>query len=264
MFSNWLFWKPRAPSPYKKFELIEIEEKTPISPGVKSHLTKLLVEARLDPSFLQAVAKRLGWTKVEKQLVSTSQPIIPTARRGFFGEVLTSGVLVEFFAYIIPVQKFQFAISANQSLPGTDVIAIKKKERSLSEVCFVESKLRTTTDSGAAIQGYEQLKKDYSEKIPQMIRFVLARLYERGDPLFDDFLNYLHDRRDMTNIERFRLGLTWEHGAWTETVLENLEEEVDEPGLPKLVVQRARIRKVASLVKELFQTIGIEEEPDDD
>ena len=264
MISNWLAWTPRDPSPYENFQLIDINERASISSEVKSHLTELLVEARFDLPFLQVVTKRLGWKTVQKHLISTSQPTVPILRRGFFGEVLTSGILVEFFSYIIPVQKFQFAISANQSLPGTDLIAIKKNERSLSEVCFVESKLRTTADTGAAIQGYKQLKKDYSERIPQMVLFILARLFETKDPLFENFLNYLRDRRDMARVERFRLGLAWERDAWTETVLKNLEEEVDDPELPRLVVQCARVRELPSLIKELFQMIGVVEEPTDD
>jgi len=264
MLSKWLAWKLRDPSPYRKFKLTEIDEKIQITPEVKSHLVKLFTEARFDQCFLLAVAKRLGWAKVVTELVTPSQPTVATARRGFFGEVLVCAMLTEIFGYLIPVQKLRFAISANQSLPGTDVIAIKKDGGTISEICFVESKLRTTADTYFAVQGYKQLKEDYSQRIPDMIRFVLARLHERKDPLFYEFLEYVFDRRDLTNIERFSLGLTCEHGSWTETVLENLEEEVNNTSLPNLVVQRTRIKNLATLVKEVFQAIGVEAVLDDD
>ena len=261
LLSDWLVCKARTSSPYKKFDLFEIDERTRISKEVRPYLGKLLLDARIDPNLLRNVAKRLGWKKTERLLVAPSKPSKPRKRRGDFGEILTNAILVEIMGYTIPVQKLRFAISSERSLPGTDTIAIKKGNGFFSEMCFVESKLRTANDPyscRAAVEGYEQLKRDYLERVPDMIRFILARLHDRGDPLFYDFLNYLDNRQDLTYIDRFRIGLTWEHEKWKEEVLEILEEEVDDTGLPRLVVQRVRIQELSLNVKDLFESIGME------
>jgi len=262
--ANWLAWKARLPNPYRNFDLIEIEEKNEIDHKIEPFLTKLLQEYRFDPNLFQKLASRLGWSNVEKIILNSTLPTVQTARRGYFGEVLTSAMLSEFFGYVIPIKKLRYAISANQSLPGTDVIAIKKQAGAISEVCFVESKLRTTSDTTASVQGYRQLKEDYSQRIPDMILFVLSRLYENEDPLFEDFFKYVSTRKDMSGIERFCLGLTWEHGTWTETVLKNLEEETDDPSFPRLVVHRTRIKNLAEHLKELFKAIGVTGASEDD
>ena len=48
-----------------------------------------------------------------------------------------------------------------------------------------------------------------------------------GDPLIKDFLSYLKDKRDLRDIDTFRMGLIWEKSKWTDTVLENLDDEVN-------------------------------------
>lgn len=264
MLADWLTWKTRLPNPYKNFDLIEIEEKKEIGNEIEPLLVKLLQDYRFDPSLFQRLANRFGWSNVQKLLANSTQPTVQTARRGYFGEVLTSAMLLDFFGYVIPIKKFRYAISANQSLPGTDIIAIKKQAGAISEVCFVESKLRTTSDTTASVQGYKQLRDDYVQRIPDMILFVLSRLYERKDPLFEDFFGYVCSRKDMSGMERFCLGLTWEYGTWTETVLENLEEETDDPSFPRLVVHRTRIKNLAKHLNDLLEAIGVKGASEDD
>ena len=266
MLSRWLIHKVRTSTLYNKFHLIEIDEQTKMDKDMKSYLCKLLLTARIDPKMLLTAAKRVGWKKTESLLVHPSLPAKPLKRRGDFGEILTNAILVELMGYIIPVQKLRFTISPEQSLAGTDTIAIKKGKGYFSEMCFVESKLRTANDSyscHAAVEGYEQLKKDYLEKAPDMIQFILARLHDRGDPLFNDFLKYLNNRQDLTDIDRFRLGLVWDHEKWKEEVLQSLEDEVDVESIPKMVVQRVRVQKLASQVKDLFDSIGVDVITDD-
>jgi len=256
MLSKWLLWKAPTPAPYKNFALIEIDEQTQISQEVKGYLMQVLQDARIDTDFLKTAVSHLGWDKVQTLLLDQRLPSAPKLRCGFFGEVLTSALLTEFSGYVIPVQKLRFAITPNQSLPGTDVLAIKKEGEIVSEICFVESKLRNTKDASAAVTGYRQLKEDHMKKVPDIISFVLSRLYEMKDPLLYGFLNYLQDRSDTTEKESFRLGLIWENEAWAETVLQNLEEEVKPVDSPHLIVQRVRIQRLAPLIEELFKAMG--------
>src|SRR5205807_9937404 len=61
----------------------------------------------------------------------------------------------------------------------------------------------TTKNTMAALEGYRQLRADHSQRVPDMLRFVLARLNDTNDPLFEKFLDYLKDRQDTTKIETF-------------------------------------------------------------
>ena len=90
-----------------------------------------------------------------------------------------------------------------------------------------------------------------------MILFVLNRLAERNDPLFDAFLNYAFDRRSTVEAERFHLGLTWDDSAWSETVLENLDAMVDNTTYPKLSVHLLTVKDLGKLILQLFDKMGI-------
>jgi hypothetical protein len=260
MIGTWLHSLLRIPSAYQKFDLFDIDEHQTLTTEMERYLEKLLLEARLNTDMLKEAAKILGWTRIQELLVAPTQPKRSNKRAGDFGEVLTNALLAEIYGYIIPVQKIQFGVSAEQSQPGTDTIAIKKKEGAITEICYVESKLRTKNDSFsclAAVQGYQQLKTDYSDKVPDMISFVLARLYDKQDLLFYDFLNYINKRQDLTSIDRFRIGLVWEHSTWQEKPLELLEDEV-EGSTPKLSVHRVRIRELKSIVEKLYENMGVD------
>jgi len=184
MLKEWLCWLERDHSPYSGFWVIDVTEIQPPTDVVISHIRDLLIHARLDLEFLQDAAQHLGWDKVQA-LAASTQPKGVKMQRGEFGEVLSSAMLQQFHGYTIPVQKLRFAISSDQSLPGTDVIALRLDKRGkITEVGFVESKLRTKNDTGAAVQGYEQLKRDYEQRQSDMLRFVAQRLHERNDSLF--------------------------------------------------------------------------------
>lgn len=260
MIGTWLHSLLRIPSAYKEFDLFDIDEHQTLTTDMERYLEKLLLEARLNTDMLKEAAKILGWTRTQELLVAPTLPRKPNKRAGDFGEVLTNALLAEMYGYTIPVQKIRFGVSDEQSQPGTDTIAIKKNDGAITEICYVESKLRAKNDSYsclAAVQGYQQLKTDYSDKVPDMISFVLARLYDKQDPLFYGFLNYINKRQDLTSIDRFRIGLVWEHDTWQERILELLEEEV-EGSTPKLSVHRVRIHGLKAIVEKLYDNIGVD------
>jgi len=261
--ASWLGWEYRSPNSYTKFVIVEVRENGRISSRVKSSLAGLLSSARVDPRLIRIAVDRFGWQRV-KTLLTNIQPMSATGKRGEFGEVLVAAILVAFLGYIVPVQKLRFAIMGEQSLPSTDIIAVKKGSKGLTEVSFVESKLRTTGDTGAAVQAYEQLKQDYSEKVPDMVMFVVSRLYERGDPLFNDFLDYMFDRNDTAGKESFNIGLVWEQDNWTETVLQNLEDDIEDSNQLRIIVEIVRINDLRGLVDEAFQLIGVTKVLDDE
>ncbi|SRR6266571_144400 len=255
--SGWLTHSPRVSSPYSKFALTDIVELATTTQVTKGRLATMLQEARMEMEILN-LCDRLGWKILKAQLSSGVQPKEITAQRGEFGEVLTNAILREFFGYTIPVEKLRSAITSDQSLPSTDTIGLKRGGSGLTEVCFVESKFRTSKSKNAAMQGYGQLRHDYSKSIPDMGIFILKSLFEKKDPFFDDFFSYLNDRtRTTSEIESFHLGLTWEKEQWSEDTLQRLEDEVSND-MPRLAVHLVRLSQLASLVDELFHKIGVD------
>jgi len=75
-------------------------------------------------------------------------------------------------------------------------------------------------------------------------------------------MKYMRDREDRSDRDSFQLCLIWEHPAWSETVLQNLED--NEVELDCLTVHVTRVQNLAQLTEELFRSIGIGSVVDDD
>lgn len=262
--SIWLKCTAQQPCQFAHFNLMETQEISQITPQTKAFLRTALINAKVNLNVFQAYANRIGWARVEQLIVQDFLAKGMRMRRGFFGEVLMCKILEQFSDYTIPVQKWRHSITSDQSLPGTDTIAIKTANNSITEVCYVESKLRTTRNRNAAVEGYDQLKADFLKDIPDMLIFVLSRLEERNDPLFSAFQKYVFDRKNTINIEKFYLGLTWEDTAWKDETLKDLESAMGEPGFPALTVNKTRIVNLAVLVAGLYEDTGLRETLDED
>ena len=270
MLSLWLNYNELSPTPYSQFSLVDTGEINPISPEIKSYILKLLLDARFSPTFLESIdsaAEELGWQEVKKLIVSEGMPTWVPTRRGDFGEIIITAILEEIQGYIIPVAKLRYKVTGNQLLTGTDSLALKmNSEREITEVCFVESKLRTAfnkeEDKMIAVQGSKQLQKDYESKLPDILSFIAQRLFETNNELFEPFMNYMRYRKDTTDIDTFRLSLCCDQDAWKEVVLVNLEE--NEVHVPQLIVHRIRIKELGPLTEDLFTAIGVLEVSDDD
>jgi hypothetical protein len=264
MLKNWLSSSCPNPSPYQKFELIETTEKSELTAETREYLCSELIKARINLEAFEALAKRLGWAKVEELLRRNVLPTLPNMKRGFFGEILICKILEEFSGYIIPIQKWKYVITKNQSLPGTDAIAVKMKDDLITEVIFIESKLRTSPNANVALEGYRQLQADYSIEIPVMVAFVLSRLQEQKSPLFSAFNSYFLGRLEKTSSEKFYLGLTFDKDVWDDKVLNKLEGEVEKTGYPKLTVNKVCLAGLAHQISKNYKDIGIGEVADDE
>lgn len=263
IFGSWLKYRSRNPCPYDQFEVIDIDEASEVSPELRTYLISLLRNERFDPAFLEALASKLGWQDVRELILAPDAQKITSGKRGEFGEVLIGSMLEQFHEYAIPVRKLRFKFVSGQTLPATDVLALKlNTEGTIVEVCFVESKLRTSSDNMAAVNGFNQLREDYESRLPDILTFVAARLYERQDPLFDAFRSYMGDRRDTKDRDTFRLSLCWDPEFWSERILENLQENgVD---TPKLVVHAIQLERLLELTNVIFREAGVAEVSDDD
>jgi hypothetical protein len=242
---------------------VDLSERVPITPAVKSHISDLLRDARVDSEFLRTAAATLGWPAVEAIFVTGNQPRGDNARKGVLGEVLDAALLAELFGYEVPVKKHRFKVTPGQPLPSADILALRVDNNAITEVCYVESKLRTARDNMAAAAGYRQLVACSNKDFPDIAIFVAARLYDRNDGLLQPFLNYLGGRDDTRNQETYLVGLTWESSAWAEEVLENLEEEAENTDLD-LRVHVLKIGQLAQLTSEVFSNIGVDSLSDAD
>ncbi len=270
MLDSWLRQEEVLPSPYSQFRLMNIDEATTLSPEIRSHLINVLRDARFNPSFLETLdsaAEDTGWHEVKELIISQGMPTWVAAKRGDFGEVLITAILEETLGYVIPVAKLRYKITGNQLLTGTDSLALKlNPEGAIIEVCFVESKLRTAIkkeeDRMIAVQGCQQLQKDYESKLPDILSFIAQRLWDTKSELFEPFMNYMRYRQDTTDIDTFRLSLCWDQEEWNEQVLGNLEEH--EVGVPQLIVHKICIKELGPMTDDLFAAIGVLEVSDDD
>jgi hypothetical protein len=266
MLDRWLKCNERNPSQYLKFSVIDATEVAILSSEIREYLTQMLRRSIFDSNFLEKLADYLNWSNVKK-MIREKVPIQETNKRGDFGEALIVEILEQFHGYKVPVYKLRYKITSDQRLPATDAIAVKvDKYGNVTEVCFIESKLRTrfiNLDCDVATKGCNQLQNDYDSEIPAIIQFVATRLYESSDSLLEPFLSYMRSRIDNTDKDTFRLGLCWERTEWDELVLENLEEN-NNVNLPKLTVHVIRINNLKQITDELFNTLGIIELSDDD
>lgn len=106
------------------------------------------------------------------------------------------------------------------------------------------------------MEGYKQLVKDQGKKMPNMLWFIMSRLYEAKDQLFTPFLNYLCDRTDGSiSMEILRLGIVNDSNNWQENPLQSLNEEIGE--VSTTVVDLVLINDLDKLLREFYQSIGI-------
>lgn len=258
---RWLVVSVRNPNPYSKFSLEDFGAK-PINDEIKKYLLQLLGHARFNPDFLAFAKARLPWDKL-KQVQDSRVPRHTTIKRGDFGEVVSAALLEKFYGYVVPVAKLRSTVIGNQTMPSTDVLALRLDvSGEITEVCFVESKLRTTMSKQVAVQGYQQLERDQAYAIPGMLVFTAERLFERGDHVMSEkCLAYLRSRSETT-LDSSSLHLFFDKSVWSEDVLENLEEA--NPTLSPLTVRLVQIENLASLTDELYASMGILDITDED
>lgn len=260
MIERWLLPENRNPQPFDTFDVIDVSELSGPDQELKAHLSDRLLQERIDPSFAEDVARRLGWIRSQAVLKART-PRGMRGRRGEFGEMLCCALLVAFHQYDVPIPKMRVAITGDQTLPSADALAIRLEEGRITETCFVESKLRTTGDTMAGVEGANQLKRYLSQDEPDILFFVASRMKDQGHALYELFMDYLADRTDAER-DFARLFLTWDEEAWTETVLTNLHESEDRPD--RFTTHVVRIGDLAGLVDEVFAAIGVTKIFDDE
>lgn len=213
-----------------------------------------LRDSRFPEDLFEECAEILG-LEYSAQLVRSVTPTIPNMRRGYFGEMIAAGCLQEFDGCWILVQKPSFAITPNQSLPGTDVLAAYVDNGQITSLIFTEAKVRTARDRNVLLQAAQQAISDSQNEYAPMIGFVLRRLYESDKEAFGLFLDYLNRRRVGPTDDFQYVYLVLERGAWSVGDVSDLDEICPLPsGFRVSVVE---IEDLAQLIGESYAWIGL-------
>lgn len=258
MIEGWLKSIKRNPAGFP-FDVIDVQE-VPGSAPSTADLASLLREAYWGEEYLSELATRYGWEAVKGRFLQARAGTQLKIKRGDFGEAVAVQYLTEVEKYSVPVAKLRFKIASNQTLPGTDCIAIKVANARLVEVCYVESKLRTSRDLSVAVAGVTQLKQDADTALPEILTFIARRSRETGDRLTEFIDQYIFSRD--TGLDNFKLLLFYEQGLWDERVLQNLEDE--EIALKPLGVYVVKIGNIINLSDGAFGALGVVEVTNDD
>lgn len=255
---EWLYPVPRTDTEYP-FEVTDLKEETSKRPS-SAELAELLGESYWNQDFLVDVADRYGFEAVRDKFFQARGKTRLSVRRGDFGEALSVEYLKKVEGYLVPVMKLRYKIVSNQTLPGTDCVAVKlSEEDEIIEVAFVESKLRTSLDTSVAVEGAKQLKQDADSTLPEILTFIAQRLHETNDPLASRFESYIFDRN--TELDTYLLFIFHEKAEWRERILINLEDEAVE--LEPLHVYVAKIDDLKQMSDTAFATLNAEVIEDD-
>jgi hypothetical protein len=261
MIDEWLNPMRRNPAGFS-FNVINLQENLGSVP-THAQLASLMIEAYWGTDYLSTLADSAarygGWDAVREQFLQPRAGTRMAVRRGDFGEAVTAQYL-EVEQYHIPMPKLRFKMAANQTLPGTDCIAFKLDNARLVEVCYVESKVRTSLELSVAVAGAGQLKQDADATMPESLTFVARYIRGANNPLTEFVEQYLFSRD--TELDTFKLLVFHEDEAWDERILQNLEDA--EIGLEPFEVYVARIAHLAMLSDAAFRALGAHEVLEDD
>ena len=256
VIEQWLEPQARVTNTYP-FEVTDVKETRSV-PSV-SDLVELMREAYWGNDYLASVAARYGQEEVRQVFLTDRTSTRAPVRRGDFGEVVTTEFLKGVEGYHIPVVKLRYKIRANQTLPGTDCIALKFDGEELIEVAFVESKFRSSRDSNVGVEGATQLKQDSESETPEILPFIARILRDRDDPVTEQVENYMFGR--AVGIENYILAIIHERTLWSENVLVNLKDA--EVALEPLHVYIVRIVELRDLADATFSELDLEVIADD-
>jgi len=112
------------------------------------------------------------------------------------------------------------------------------------------------------VEAEAQLHQDIQARFPHLLVFVANQLYALGSPLTSAVRDYMGSRRRGEDLDEFRLHLTWDGGAWSEAVLDRIEDSP--PLLQPLTVCALLIQGLAPLIARVYSSVGVRVDPDDD
>jgi hypothetical protein len=265
MLRRWLKYQERNQAG-SKFAVIDISERAKADVEIIDYLACELVSAHCLPVMLECElellrddASELGLDDVAEYLENHILPgkNRPETRVGNFGEVLGARYLIEFEDFWLPIYKLRYREKKDWAARLTDLCLIKRDRLPRPLVCYGEVKTKSTgCNLELAVDGHESLAKDDALADPEILRFIRAMLYERGD--FDEA--FFFSEISFAKIEydsRHDLFLVHDKDSWKDEVLDRLQVcELDGRlvGFSVKVVLISRLRRLIDSAYEQTAT----------
>jgi hypothetical protein len=247
---QWLVATDRDPSPSTHFDVQDVGERVSPEPEVIRDLAESLLESRTSLEFLKAVAPLLGLEMIDRRI---EQPSQISVLRGDFGEVLTEVWLSEHDKLDFPYHKNRHRILPNQTQPGTDLIGIERTDGTITRLHMVETKLRTTANTRAGCDAYNQHIGRSSGDVDAHLMFMLEQLFNDGHPLWPELIQHLRTRNDVPN-DAYDIALVYDRDHWSQRTLERLDEAAG--SLSPLRVHVFQLAELRVLVDSAFAELG--------
>ncbi len=245
-----------TPNPYgyRSISILEFEESPNGILSTTELMAKILVVELCNPSALDDAYQEGGRAAVT-QLLRARLPDASNPRKACFGEVVVARIMSDLGNYIVPVKKLRYRPIADDTPHGTDVVALKLERNSITHVCYLEAKLRTEKELDIGVEAYKQVKRTYEERFAEALAFILERLYESGNQLFEPLLHYMINPNARGVVEEFGIGLVLDSLEWDKRILERIDGVVD-TNLPRTFVVLLKLDSLAALVDDAFILAG--------
>ena len=254
---SWLKGLDRSPNPHG-FAVYDVTERSPRNDSTIRLLSDWVGRFLFHPQVIEDLRTMLG--ENARLALDSAIPSTSSLRAGVFGEALAAEICEQWHAYLVPLRRLRLT---GGSPTGTDLLALKiGNNGDLSEVCYIECKLRTTERPNTALEVFEQLLRIRQERFPAITNYLANYLAQTNTHLYQAFMRYLVSRQDLAAADSFRIALTWEDNCWSESVLTNLDER--DVQLKPLTVEVIKIGQLRGLVQEVYDSLGVEVFRDDD
>ena len=253
MLTSWLETAVRTDTTLP-FQVLDVRELPVERSLLVQTLAKELLVAHKDPAHLQRVAARAGLPRVRQYLASEVFPTRRNVRIGDFGEVLGAAILRERDGLYLPIFKLRYREKRDWPMRLTDLLALQRDHaHGFTAIRFGEVKTRTAADVQAACKGHESLASELATERPEIIAFVINRLFDQGRLEEADALEELLASGGSGIPRHHDVILLFERAAWNEEGLRRLAALPLR--LPNLRVQVILIDRLSPLVDECYRHV---------
>lgn len=249
LLNGWLGSVIRNPNAHH-FRIIDVTENGARRQETVALVEDILNEFLFEPRVIQDLRAQMG--EAAKAALDAATPPTQNLRAGVFGEALAAEIYERWHAYIVPLRRLRIT---GGSPTGTDLLALRADNgNQITEICYVECKLRTTRSNNAAVEAHDQLLAVSRARMPPILGHVSNQLCSTNSPLYIPFLKYMASTSDEPVQDTYRIALTWESNEWVEQVLDNLDDRQGQ--LEPLTLDVIKLSNLRDFVEEVYRRLG--------
>ena len=252
MLNEWLEYSERKSK--FAFSVIDLKEKQYVGiEKIAEVFESIVIDNTVGLDTAKKIAETIGWENTVKNIIVPRIPTNPNMKKGKFGEMIETSFMEESLDCIIPIKKWRGGITSNQSLPGTDIIAIRVKDEKITEIIFVECKVTGTNNNRIIVEAYAQLMKDKDKGFAESLSFVTTQMYDNNDPLAEKFIEYCLIKNRPN--DSYRISAVYDKNNWDEKSLENLASMVTGSD-SNLTVDVITIKTLEETISKIYEKRG--------